>query len=404
MNKLAKHGLINGFYPSNLFTNKYNCVACNKRKQHKASYKSITAMSTISAPLQLLHMDLFGPTSIRSIDHKYYSLVVTDDFSRSRLGHECYFDLRLLTDSLVTPCFQTNQPAGTQDTNKPAVPEFKNLLKDGDLSLYPDGKFAIGQLDFEHKRDASIVVRNKARRGIKWEFMLNKLEVKSGILIWEIEEEIHDKVPSHGIRQLQADIRLAIVHVLDTRMWPNIEDKCLILVGQVVFSGVARVPTVSLLVPAVGKTIPTCLKAETIGGSFHTSPPMSTQAPPEARCYRQLLHQLFLTVVIMKLIFRILPSIPSDKFAGGSDVPAGATTGPSADPSNKGKSPLLEEDPPVRERTFRQGEEDRLGKEAARRMYKEEQAELDREREEMQRKRQQDVLNSSKISIQILMD
>ncbi|GKD62092.1 putative ribonuclease H-like domain-containing protein [Tanacetum coccineum] len=27
-------------------------------------------------------MDLFGPTSIKSIDHKYYSLVVTDDFSR----------------------------------------------------------------------------------------------------------------------------------------------------------------------------------------------------------------------------------------------------------------------------------------------------------------------------------
>ncbi|GKF21175.1 putative ribonuclease H-like domain-containing protein, partial [Tanacetum coccineum] len=58
------------------------------RKQHKASYKSITAMSTISAPLQLLHMDLFGPTSIRSIDHKYYSLVVTDDFSRCDNGTE----------------------------------------------------------------------------------------------------------------------------------------------------------------------------------------------------------------------------------------------------------------------------------------------------------------------------
>ncbi|GJR77691.1 retrovirus-related pol polyprotein from transposon TNT 1-94 [Tanacetum coccineum] len=89
-------------------------------------------------------------------------------------------------------------------------------------------------------------------------------------------------------------------------------------------------------------------------------------------------------------------SIPSDEFAGGSDVPAGATTGPFADPSNKGKSPLLEEDPPVRERTFRQKEEDRLGEEAARRMYEEEQAELEREREEMQRKRQQDVLNSAK--------
>ncbi|GJV81018.1 putative ribonuclease H-like domain-containing protein [Tanacetum coccineum] len=81
MNKLAKHGLVNGL-PSKLFTNEHNCVACNKGKQHKASYKAITAVSTISEPLQLLHMDLFGPTSIRSIDHKHYSLVVTDDFSR----------------------------------------------------------------------------------------------------------------------------------------------------------------------------------------------------------------------------------------------------------------------------------------------------------------------------------
>ncbi|GJZ58846.1 anticodon-binding aminoacyl-tRNA synthetase, class 1a [Tanacetum coccineum] len=89
-------------------------------------------------------------------------------------------------------------------------------------------------------------------------------------------------------------------------------------------------------------------------------------------------------------------SVPTDEFAGGSDVPAGVTTGSSADPSNKGKSPLVEEDPPVRERTFRQREEDRLGVEAARRMYEEEQAELEREREELQKKRQQDVLNSAK--------
>ncbi|GKF83653.1 hypothetical protein Tco_0248551, partial [Tanacetum coccineum] len=78
-------------------------------------------------------------------------------------------------------------------------------------------------------------------------------------------------------------------------------------------------------------------------------------------------------------------------FVGGSDVPAGAATGPSTDPSNKCKSPLLGEDPPVRERTFRQREEDRLGEEAARRMYEEQQDELEKEREEMQRKQQQDV-------------
>nr|GEV52637.1 putative ribonuclease H-like domain-containing protein [Tanacetum cinerariifolium] len=57
-------------------------VQIKGEKQHKASYKSISAVRTISEPLQLLHMDLFGPTSIRSIDHKSYSLVVTDDFSR----------------------------------------------------------------------------------------------------------------------------------------------------------------------------------------------------------------------------------------------------------------------------------------------------------------------------------
>nr|GFA92223.1 putative ribonuclease H-like domain-containing protein [Tanacetum cinerariifolium] len=81
INKLAKNGLVEGL-PLKLFTNELNCVACNKGKQHKASYKAISNVRTISEPLKLLHMDLFCPTSIRSNDHKYYSLVVTDDFSR----------------------------------------------------------------------------------------------------------------------------------------------------------------------------------------------------------------------------------------------------------------------------------------------------------------------------------
>ncbi|GJZ86947.1 putative ribonuclease H-like domain-containing protein [Tanacetum coccineum] len=52
-----------------------------KGKQHKASCKA-KLMSSISQPLHMLHMDLFGPTSVRSINHKAYCLVVTDDFSR----------------------------------------------------------------------------------------------------------------------------------------------------------------------------------------------------------------------------------------------------------------------------------------------------------------------------------
>ncbi|GKE17033.1 putative ribonuclease H-like domain-containing protein, partial [Tanacetum coccineum] len=80
MNKLAKGNLIRGL-PLKTFENDHTCVACQKGKQHKASCKT-KHVSSISQPLQMLHMDLFGPTSIRSINHKTYCLIVTDDFSR----------------------------------------------------------------------------------------------------------------------------------------------------------------------------------------------------------------------------------------------------------------------------------------------------------------------------------
>ncbi|GKB37664.1 putative ribonuclease H-like domain-containing protein [Tanacetum coccineum] len=80
MNKLVKGNLVRGL-PSKIFVNDHTCVACQKGKQHKASCKT-KLVSSISQPLQMLHMDLFGPTSVRSINHKTYCLVVTDDFSR----------------------------------------------------------------------------------------------------------------------------------------------------------------------------------------------------------------------------------------------------------------------------------------------------------------------------------
>ncbi|GKD75189.1 putative ribonuclease H-like domain-containing protein, partial [Tanacetum coccineum] len=67
--------------PSKLFENDQTCFACQKGKQHKASCKSKTENS-ISLPLHLLHMDLFGPTFVKSLMKKMYYLVVTDDFSR----------------------------------------------------------------------------------------------------------------------------------------------------------------------------------------------------------------------------------------------------------------------------------------------------------------------------------
>nr|GEY14296.1 putative ribonuclease H-like domain-containing protein [Tanacetum cinerariifolium] len=81
MNRLVKGNLVRGL-PPKLFKNDHICVACCKGKQHKAFYKAINVVSSISEPLQLLHIDLFGPTSIRCIDHKYYCLMITDEYSR----------------------------------------------------------------------------------------------------------------------------------------------------------------------------------------------------------------------------------------------------------------------------------------------------------------------------------
>ncbi|GJS94573.1 putative ribonuclease H-like domain-containing protein [Tanacetum coccineum] len=80
LNKLVKGNLVRGL-PSKIFQNDHTCVACQKGKQHKASCKA-KSVSSISHSLQLLHMDLFGPTSVRSLNHKTYCLVITDDFSR----------------------------------------------------------------------------------------------------------------------------------------------------------------------------------------------------------------------------------------------------------------------------------------------------------------------------------
>nr|GEY56502.1 hypothetical protein [Tanacetum cinerariifolium] len=52
-----------------------------KGKQHKASYKA-KLVNSISKPLHMLHMDLFGLTNVKSLMKKSYCLVIIDDFSR----------------------------------------------------------------------------------------------------------------------------------------------------------------------------------------------------------------------------------------------------------------------------------------------------------------------------------
>ncbi|GKA69689.1 putative ribonuclease H-like domain-containing protein, partial [Tanacetum coccineum] len=80
INKLVKDNLVRGL-PTKRFENDQTCVACLKGKQHRASCKS-KVLNSITKPLFMLHMDLFGLTFVSSLMHKMYCLVVTDDYSR----------------------------------------------------------------------------------------------------------------------------------------------------------------------------------------------------------------------------------------------------------------------------------------------------------------------------------
>ena len=80
LNKLVKHDLVIGL-PKIKFIKDRLCDACQKGKQIKSTFTSKNVVS-ISRPLQLLHIDLFGPSRTRSFGGNLYALVIVDDYSR----------------------------------------------------------------------------------------------------------------------------------------------------------------------------------------------------------------------------------------------------------------------------------------------------------------------------------
>jgi transposase InsO family protein len=57
------------------------CAACQAGKQVESTHHNKNVMTT-SRPLELLHVDLFGPVAYLSIGESKYGLVIVDDFSR----------------------------------------------------------------------------------------------------------------------------------------------------------------------------------------------------------------------------------------------------------------------------------------------------------------------------------
>ncbi|GJX62646.1 retrovirus-related pol polyprotein from transposon TNT 1-94, partial [Tanacetum coccineum] len=63
------------------------CDACKIRKQAHASHQAKNIVSMTKC-LELLHMDLYGPSAVRSYRGNLYTLVIVDDYSRMDHGRE----------------------------------------------------------------------------------------------------------------------------------------------------------------------------------------------------------------------------------------------------------------------------------------------------------------------------
>ena len=80
LHKLLKGGHVVGLKDV-AFEKDRICSACQAGKQVGVPHPAKTTMTT-SRPLEMLHMDLFGPVSYISIGGNKYGLVIVDDFSR----------------------------------------------------------------------------------------------------------------------------------------------------------------------------------------------------------------------------------------------------------------------------------------------------------------------------------
>ena len=77
ISQINKRNLVRGL-PNLKFSLDALCEACQKGKFAKPPFKAKNVVST-SRPLELLHIDLFGPVKIAFVSGKKYGLLIVDD-------------------------------------------------------------------------------------------------------------------------------------------------------------------------------------------------------------------------------------------------------------------------------------------------------------------------------------
>jgi transposase InsO family protein len=84
LNRLLEFDLVRGLKNVKFERNKL-CSACQVVKQVRNTHPKKGIMST-ARPFEILHMDIFGPTTYTSIGGNKYGFVIVDDFTRYKWG------------------------------------------------------------------------------------------------------------------------------------------------------------------------------------------------------------------------------------------------------------------------------------------------------------------------------
>ncbi|GJV98223.1 retrovirus-related pol polyprotein from transposon TNT 1-94, partial [Tanacetum coccineum] len=109
------------------------CYACKIGKQAHASHKAKNVVSTTRC-LELLHMDLFGPSAVRSYGGNLYTLVIVDDYSRTDHGREFDNEVQFgefcnangITHNFSAPC--TPQSNGVVERKNRTLQEMSRTM------------------------------------------------------------------------------------------------------------------------------------------------------------------------------------------------------------------------------------------------------------------------------------
>ncbi|GJW85062.1 retrovirus-related pol polyprotein from transposon TNT 1-94 [Tanacetum coccineum] len=128
------------------------CDACKIGKQAHASHKAKNVVS-MTRCLELLHMDLFGPSAVRSYEGNRYTLVIVDDYSRG--------------DEISNKPKNVNEALGDESWIVAMQEELNQFVANGVLELVPQPrnmKIIGTKWVFRNKLDENgIVSQNKAR-------------------------------------------------------------------------------------------------------------------------------------------------------------------------------------------------------------------------------------------------